>query len=127
MFNTGIAALTAYLKKAGHDISLIQVVDEFNKDDYEGKLQSIQPDLIAFSSMSFQWNMTQQMLRSAKRVLPEVPTIVGGCHPTFCPEEVLSCPYVDFICCGEGELALSLFVDALEKKREADLYTIPGI
>ncbi|MBQ9606759.1 MAG: hypothetical protein IJV16_06240, partial [Lachnospiraceae bacterium] len=41
-------------------------------------------------------------------------------HPTLCPEEVLTNPFVDMICVGEGDEALPELCDAIENGRSYD-------
>jgi hypothetical protein len=52
--------------------------------------------------------------RKVKEVLPNVFSVVGGPHPTFCPEFVET-PGIDAICRGEGEAAI---VDLLNRMRD---------
>jgi anaerobic magnesium-protoporphyrin IX monomethyl ester cyclase len=44
--------------------------------------------------------------RRAKRILPDVRTVVGGIHPTLCPQEMLEVEEIDHVITGEGEFAL---------------------
>ncbi len=53
-----------------------------------------------------------------------VPIILGGPHPTYCPE-VLAAEAVDYICVGEAEVAFPEMVDRLEQGRP--VADIPGI
>lgn len=50
-----------------------------------------------------------------KEVDPGIKTVVGSFHPTFCPDEVLHNPNIDFAVRGEGELPLSGLVKELKK------------
>jgi len=127
-FNTGIAALSAHLKKHGHEVHLLRHVDGLGDVDYESQLKALKPDLLGFSTMSFQWGMTQNMASIAKRVLPDVPVLVGGYHATFHTQEVISSPYVDFACVGEGEEPLLDLVQILDgTKKDLDITKIPSI
>ncbi len=115
-FNTGIAALSGFLKADGHEVHLVRHIDGLGEIDYEAKLKEIQPDLIAFSTMSFQWGMTQELAKLAKKALPDVPILVGGYHSTFHTEDVIACENVDYACRGEGEEPMLDLVRALEGK-----------
>lgn len=65
-------------------------------------------------------------LELAKRVNPQVVTILGGVHPTLCYEEVLnSTSAVDYIICGEGEVTLRELLQTLEDG--GDLKDVPGL
>ena len=45
---------------------------------------------------------------SLKTRFPNTPLIVGGVHPTLCPDEFT--PYANAVCTGEGEIALTEFI-----------------
>jgi radical SAM superfamily enzyme YgiQ (UPF0313 family) len=113
-FNTGIAALSAFLKRAGHDVSLLRTDFETNDEDFVRKIRELGPGLIGFSSMTFQWEGVKRFANLAKKAAPEIPIVVGGYHPTFWPDEVVGSPFVDYMVRGEGEDALLELVNALE-------------
>ena len=59
----------------------------------------------------------RQALRLAKKAKANGCTVVmGGPHPGYVDEEILSTKRVDFIVRGEGEVTFSELVAALEKK-----------
>ena len=66
------------------------------------KAKRFKPDLIAFSAIT---NLYPSIKRITQRLKSEldVPTIVGGIHPTSLPEYVLKEKCFDMICIGEGE------------------------
>ncbi|OGO32604.1 MAG: hypothetical protein A2Z29_05010 [Chloroflexi bacterium RBG_16_56_11] len=57
---------------------------------------------------------------------PGIKIIVGSFHPTFCPDEVIENPDIDFVIRGEGEKPLAQLVQAL-KKGGTGLETVPGL
>jgi len=70
-------------------------------EDFERKVQSYAPDLIAVTA-------TEDIFPNAVRLLSRVrkygiPTILGGVFATFAPELALSYPEIDMVCLGEGE------------------------
>ncbi|MBI5016276.1 MAG: radical SAM protein [Deltaproteobacteria bacterium] len=61
-----------------------------------------------------------------KAVDPEIPVILGGHHPTFCADEVLADPNVDFVVRGEGEVPfLALIRQLLAGRRGWE--SVPGL
>lgn len=68
--------------------------DRVEKIDYD-----IETDLVAISLETFTAKRGYQI--AAKFRERGVPVVVGGYHPTFCPDEALE--YADAICVGEGE------------------------
>jgi radical SAM superfamily enzyme YgiQ (UPF0313 family) len=68
-------------------------------------LVSFRPDVVGTTSMTTDAYQAKAVLRAAKKILPGVLTIVGGHHPTLCPEE-FDVEYVDVIVQGEGEITM---------------------
>jgi anaerobic magnesium-protoporphyrin IX monomethyl ester cyclase len=60
-------------------------------------------DLIGLSLMTHYFERACQISRRLRESLA-VPLVWGGVHPTACPEESLE--HADFVCRGEGEIAL---------------------
>src|SRR5262245_6267434 len=94
-FNSGIAALSASMKAQGDVMHLLKFSAGAAESDFEKGLEAIRPDLVAFSTMSFQWGMTSHYAGVVKRSRPDVPIVCGGYHSTFHTEAVMSCPHVD--------------------------------
>ena len=61
-----------------------------------------------------------------REVNPDIKIIVGSFHPTFCPEEVMQNPNIDFAVRGEGETPLLHLVREI-KKDKPRWETVPGI
>jgi radical SAM superfamily enzyme YgiQ (UPF0313 family) len=74
------------------------------KDDFIKCVLDYKPDLIALSCIETTYLLGISLLNAARDFA--IPTIVGGVHATFSPEEVISEECVDMICIGEGERAL---------------------
>lgn len=56
----------------------------------------------------------------------DIKVIAGAHHPTFCPEEVMQNPDIDFVIRGEGEIPLLKLVQEL-KKDSPKVAAVPGI
>ena len=52
-------------------------------------------------------------LHSRAEAAPQATTVIGGIHPTFMADEMLSWPEVDHVVRGEGEAALPELLDCL--------------
>jgi anaerobic magnesium-protoporphyrin IX monomethyl ester cyclase len=112
-FHPGVAALSAMLKKHGHQVAVIVDDDRMTFQTYKEHLESFEPDIFGFTCMSFQWKPVQQRAVWVKE-LRDIPVVVGGYHPTALPDQVLQHPAVDMICRGEGDHALLELVAKLE-------------
>ena len=72
-------------------------------EDLQNKVDEFKPDLLAVSVVENTWHIADRLLRSLRN---PIPTIVGGVFATYAPEVVISHPRVDYVCRGEGEVAL---------------------
>ena len=125
----GPAFLAATLRAHGHEATFLRVGRGQGVALIEDAVKAQSPDLIGVSLTTRQWLRTRELL-AALRQRCAVPVILGGLHPTFAPEEVLSHPGVDFVCLGEGEAALLELVQALQAgraQRDARLGRIANI
>jgi len=123
-FGHGVASLSAVLKKAGHNTSLIHITREISSKEFQEKLIVLKPDLIAFSSTTFLFPIVQKYALAAKKI-SKTPIICGSFHSTLYPEEVLKDKNIDMICMGEGEAALLELCDKMEK--DEDITNIESI
>lgn len=106
----GPAFLAAYVRQFGHEVEIIHLsVDSSAQDAIQTILQKT-PDVLALSLTSRQWLRAKEIVNTLRKVR-DIPTIVGGLHPTFAADSVLLEPGVDFACLGEGERAFAAFLD----------------
>jgi anaerobic magnesium-protoporphyrin IX monomethyl ester cyclase len=106
-FHYGTGILSAVLKRAGIETSLIHIIKpNYTDEEFEARLLEERPDLLCYSCTTFAFKLASRLVQVAKRVLPEVPNLVGGLHPTMAPEEVIQTPGFDMLCRGEGEEAI---------------------
>lgn len=109
----GIGYLSASLKRAGHEVELVHLVEPTGRRELLELVWSTRPGLVAFSATTLQFSKVCAMSSWVKEELG-VPTVCGGVHPTIAPEEALAEPGIDYICRGEGEEALVQLCDSLE-------------
>ncbi|MBP7654821.1 cobalamin-dependent protein, partial [Candidatus Dependentiae bacterium] len=111
----GVMYISAALKKAGHNVSLIFI--NRTKNLFE-EVKNIKPDFIAVSLMTGLHKNMFGLLKECKKNFPEIYNITGGPHPTFFPE-IINYDFVDSVCLGEGEKAVVELIDSvIEKKYE---------
>ena len=113
----GILQLAAYLEKMSNDVE-IEVLDcQAEKMDWkalERCIENLGPDIVAPSGLAT--CNAYSILRTvevAKRVNPEILTVLGGQHFTATAQESLEIyPEIDIIVRGEGEKTFAELVDA---------------
>ncbi len=103
----GLLSLAAYLQAAGHEVRVVSpivyIYDVFYFD----------PDVVGISVMSWQHNIALDMARTVKVHKSSAKVVLGGPHPSGYPEIVLD-SNIDTVVIGEGELAFSRYLTALE-------------
>jgi anaerobic magnesium-protoporphyrin IX monomethyl ester cyclase len=120
-----------YLAGAAREAGLTaEIYDAMTKDhgypEIEKHFRKTRFDYLATTAITSTINDAIRTLELAKTINPDVCTILGGVHPTFCYEEVFaSTDAVDYIVCGEGEGTLWSLLSALENG--SDPAEIPGI
>lgn len=106
-----LGALSAFLKKFGHQTKLLHLVipSGINKNhlsQVKKTIKEFQPNFIAFSGYETAYNWIESISKSIKKNYPKIKIIVGGYFPTLDPDEVISSSYIDIICRSEGEKPL---------------------
>lgn len=114
----GIASLSAVLKEAGHETSLVHVVEPPEREALVERVRAERPDLIGFSSTTHMFRHVSRWAGWLREDLG-VPAACGGVHPTIAPEEVSGTPGIDFACIGEAEQTVVELCEALESGRDA--------
>ncbi len=120
----GIGSLSAVLKQNGHEVVLVHIFQQKTKEEFFELIDGIDADLFAFSSTTNMFFYIEKWVKWLKERL-DTRIIVGGVHPTLCPEEVISTGQIDMICIGEGEGAMLELCDKLEN--DCDIRKIRNI
>lgn len=136
----GLAYVAAALRKAGHDVSVIDAIGEApDQTVRQGPLArlglgneqivariSADTKAIGIGNMwSFGWPTVRGLVQAIKRARPDLPIVGGGEHFSAAPEHSMREAPIDFVVVGEGEeTAVRLFgaLAAGESPRD-----IPGI
>ncbi len=115
----GLLSIAAYMEREGHQIVVRDLAVQKKR---ENKYKHY--DIVGISTDT---TRHRQALRLARRAKAEGCTVVmGGPHPGYVDEEILSTRHVDFIVRGEGEVTFSELVASLEK-RGVPLDSIQGL
>ncbi len=132
--NIGLQALSAMLKKNGHEVHLVYdqaLFDDKNylsipwmanllnqKDLVIQKIIELEPDLVGFHVQTVQYHEMRDIGEKIKEHY-NVPIIFGGIHPHSSPDMTLlkDDPTVDMICLSEGEYPLLELCNSIDKER----------
>lgn len=126
-----VAYLAGALKAAG--FSEIRFIDAMTSDIEEDRLRDLisdyAPDVIGTTAITPSIYKAERVLQIAKKVRPDVVTLLGGVHATFMYRQVLAeAPWIDAIVRGEGEEIIVNVARAIEDGRWATARaTIKGL
>lgn len=113
--NHGLALISASLKKQGHQVDLIDLRELSGWDEFEAQIQSFDSMVVGITMMSLDFEPALQAAKIIKKHRPNVKILVGGPHPSICPEEVSACEEFDFIFKGEAEKSIPQLMEKIEK------------
>src|SRR4030066_1256490 len=116
----GLRYVAAYAEKEGHQVVVIDLAVRKKKEDIVFKKY----DVVGISTDTTRHRQALQLAGRAKA--SGCTVVMGGPHPGYVDEEILSTRKVDFIVRGEGEVTFSELVAALQKK-DGQLDSIRGI
>ncbi len=118
-----VAYLAGYLRSGGYrDYHFVDaLVDRLDDEQLRAAIREAQADIIATTAMTPMIYTAQRVLQIAKEECPKAITVLGGIHPTFMYEQVLSeAPWVDVIVRGEGEAVMLNLVRMVDAGRWPD-------
>jgi radical SAM superfamily enzyme YgiQ (UPF0313 family) len=120
----GLPLLGRLLAERGHDVRIY--VEPLAPVDWSDVAEA---DLVGFSSTTATTPVAYDMAGRVREL--GIPTVIGGSHVTFLPDEALQ--HCDFVVRGEGQVTLLELVAALEgtpsgaPAGDADLAHIAGL
>ncbi len=110
----GLARLSAAAKAEGFEVDLIDLRALSGWDQFREILAERNPDVIAVTMMSVDYNPARQAVAIAKEVKPELVTVIGGPHVTIALEDSLRIPHVDYLVTREGEVTFPRLLRLIE-------------
>lgn len=116
--NVGFVYIAGSLRQAGYEVEIYDAMSYWvSEEDVERKIANSKPEVVATTSITASIVSCLKVLDMAKKINPEIITVLGNVHPTFCYQEILeNHDQVDFIVRGEGEITLVELLDCLEAK-----------
>lgn len=123
--------LAATLRKTIHQVTIVDPCEflVFNgKENIEEQCMellvskgALETDLIAFSSNTFNWGITKNIIERVKHKKEKLMIAAGGLHPSIFDQHVIQNSCSDFVLRGEGEKTLSLLLDTLQNKGDLSM------
>ena len=129
--------LSSYIKSKGHSSKILF----FNRDrrihsssakfnnqeisEVTNFIKNYKIDLVCISIMTENFLEAKDLIGKVKKILPEIKFILGGVHPTVCPEECVKTG-ADFVVMGDGEIPLYRLASNEDPKNINGLAYISG-
>ncbi|MEK7474214.1 MAG: radical SAM protein [Candidatus Coatesbacteria bacterium] len=104
-FPLGLGYLGAVLRRAGHEVILLDPEARRLPDDaLAARLRAFGPLLVGITCATPSFPAARRLAAVARAAVPEAVTILGGVHATALPAAVLAqAPGIDLVGLGEGE------------------------
>lgn len=121
----GLLYLAGVLKDR-YDVKVIDgSVLDVTMQDMADLIGSWKPRVLGVSAITPTFYRAVELCRVAKQINQGIVTVIGGPHPSACPEETMSHEGVDFVVRGEGEVTFGELLDRIEKSE--DVSSVAGI
>lgn len=124
----GIELIAAELRRAGHEVRLIDLQVERHAD-YFRQVRQWQPDIIVFS-VNYLANIPEviDLARATQADRPETFIAVGGHSASFVADELINHAEgaIDCVVKGEGEASVAGLVEAAGERDPVALLDVPG-
>ncbi len=115
----GLAYLAAALSEAGIEVKVLDlVVFPYSQSLLQNVLEQFQPRIAGLTAVSMTFNFAIDVIRDIKHLCPDILTVMGGPHVSFCAQEtMLQFPDLDFVVLGEGEQTVVELARAIDNGR----------
>ncbi|MDO9516198.1 MAG: radical SAM protein [Syntrophales bacterium] len=111
----GVSYVAAAFEAAGCRVRIIDyIVSRYTPEKLKRELDAFEPDVVGSTSVTMNFPMAADIIRTAKRHRPSILTIMGGPHVSFDAARTLQTyPEIDLLVLGEGEETIMELVPGL--------------
>ncbi len=116
----GISFLAAALEKAGVDVKILDlVIFPYSQKFLKDVLSNFEPDIVGSTAVTMTFNDAIQVIKDVKAINPDILTVMGGPHVSFCAKETLDgYSELDVIALGEGEATIVEIVEEYRNSKD---------
>jgi radical SAM superfamily enzyme YgiQ (UPF0313 family) len=125
----GIGYLAAVLEENQYEVNVMDCQSvRPTQQQLEAELSKQKPDIVGVTASTLTFWPAVNVVKTAKRTLPNVLTILGGSHVTALPQQTLeSVPEADIVVRGEGERTMLELADYAANGKVKKLGDISGL
>ncbi|GAW93597.1 B12-binding domain-containing radical SAM protein [Calderihabitans maritimus] len=112
----GFVYIAGELRKAGHEVKIYDAMSKGHRlEQIIYNIRNYGPQVVGTTAYTASFPAATELLRRVKEIDPQIITVIGGVHATFCYKEVLEGhPSIDYVVRGEGEYTLPHLLEVLE-------------
>jgi len=121
--------LGASLEKASFSVKVLDdSLKEWGYTQVNKLVEKLNPLIVGVTATTATIKSSLEYIKSIKRLLPDVLTVIGGPHTTFLPIDTLkSLEELDTVVIGEGEETFTELAEKYEKRGKRGLEEVRGI
>lgn len=124
----GIGGLGTVVQELGHKVKIFdQKLIGLNDEELAKEIIDFNPEVVAFSCTSLNLSKSEKCLNYILAMNEDCFTIVGGIHPTLCPDEIMEKKLYDVLIAGEGEEVFYNVIKQLDMHGEIRDTDITGL
>jgi anaerobic magnesium-protoporphyrin IX monomethyl ester cyclase len=124
--NLGILSIVAYARQFMPDVEFIYL-ESLHIDEYASEIEKLGPDIFCLSFATCMHVESFAAMQRIHEVMPSLPIICGGPHPTAMPDEVLEKSPAIAVAMGEGEETFLELLRYFKEPKDKLLSKIGGI
>lgn len=121
----GVGILSAVLKKNGHEVNLIHLKSEINKNNFVSEIKKINPDLICVSATTHMLTQIIKIDNILYRYFRNIPSIIGGAIAGVEPELINKFKSFQAAVAGEAEITILKIIENIKKGQHIN-FEIPN-
>jgi len=116
----GVSYVAAAFEAAGCYVKIIDyIVSRYTPEKLKKELDTFEPDIVGATSVTMNFPVAADIMRTAKRHRPSILAIMGGPHVSFDATRTLETyPEIDLLVLGEGERTIMELVPLLADRCE---------
>lgn len=123
----GFVYIAGELINRGYECKIYDAMSKGHSlDRISREIQEYQPEVVGVTAFTASMPAAKALLKMVKGINPDIVTVIGGIHPTFMFEEVLTgAPFIDYVVRYEGEYTFPELLDVHFAK--GNLSAVKGI
>ena len=125
----GLSYLAAVLEQNQYEVNVLDLqITNPTPQQLESELSKTNADMVGVTTSTLTYWPAVEVVKAAKKVLPNALTVLGGPHVTALPEQTLNeSPEVDIVVRGEGEKTILELAELCSKRTPDNFRGVDGV